>query len=322
VNITGQLLPVGDNTNVIRSGDIAFISCDADAYPGQLNADTAVAAAISGVSPPSAVILYSTEANHCNFSSTQTIHYDSLFTTIDPTLAGNLMSRLQSTSTHSTGSILPDLSSLQQIPNASGNSNNNGSSNSSNNGLGPSSTTAVCTVVLFSVTGIITALILIIIVAGAIRAHRTPERYGPRNSLGRPRQSRAKGLARAMLETLPIVKFNDQNEKPAPNADNVELGQTVVTAGDGSADEGKRPSTEMTAAGDEEHGTHDNDTRVSPVTGAHSNASHEDNTLGCSICTEDFVKGQDIRVLPCDHKFHPECVDPWLLNVSGTCPLW
>ena len=45
------------------------------------------------------------------------------------------------------------------------------------------------------------------------------------------------------------------------------------------------------------------------------------NSLGCSICTEDFKAGQDQRVLPCDHRFHPECIDPWLLNVSGTCPL-
>ena len=77
----------------------------------------------------------------------------------------------------------------------------------------------------------------------------------------------------------------------------------------------------MTAAGDEEHGTHDNPTRATPVTGAHSNASHETTPWAADI-TEDFVKGQDIRVLPCDDKFHPECVDPWFLNVSGTCPLW
>jgi hypothetical protein len=29
-----------------------------------------------------------------------------------------------------------------------------------------------------------------------------------------------------------------------------------------------------------------------------------------------------VRVLPCQHQFHPPCVDPWLVNVSGTCPLW
>ncbi|KAJ0108983.1 hypothetical protein J7T55_005531 [Diaporthe amygdali] len=33
----------------------------------------------------------------------------------------------------------------------------------------------------------------------------------------------------------------------------------------------------------------------------------------CSICTEDFVDGDDIRRLPCDHIFHPRCIDPWLI---------
>lgn len=51
-------------------------------------------------------------------------------------------------------------------------------------------------------------------------------------------------------------------------------------------------------------------------------APEEDGHLGCSICTDDFCTGEDVRVLPCNHKFHPACVDPWLLNVSGTCPLW
>lgn len=39
------------------------------------------------------------------------------------------------------------------------------------------------------------------------------------------------------------------------------------------------------------------------------------------MCTEDFVRGDNARVLPCDHKFHPDCIDPWLLNVSSTCPM-
>lgn len=42
----------------------------------------------------------------------------------------------------------------------------------------------------------------------------------------------------------------------------------------------------------------------------------------CSICTEDFVDGDDIRRLPCNHIFHPRCIDPWLRGFAVTCPLW
>lgn len=42
----------------------------------------------------------------------------------------------------------------------------------------------------------------------------------------------------------------------------------------------------------------------------------------CSICTEDFHAGAEIRSIPCGHRFHPSCIDPWLLQRSLTCPLW
>lgn len=42
----------------------------------------------------------------------------------------------------------------------------------------------------------------------------------------------------------------------------------------------------------------------------------------CSICTECFQESENVRVLPCSHIFHWQCIDPWLLNFSGTCPLW
>jgi hypothetical protein len=212
------------------------------------------------------------------------------------------------------------------------------------NPLGPSPSTAVAMIILYSITGIITALFLVIIITGAVRAHRHPERYGPRNVLGRPRQSRARGLGRAILDTIPIVKFGEK--EPAKPAD-VELGSTaeardvngvnanteaqtsaVATATQpGMATAPAHNATETTqvptSVPAEEH-----QSGIAPaqpigtaaVTGT-DNAS-PDQGLGCSICTEDFEKGQDLRVLPCDHKFHPECVDPWLLNVSGTCPLW
>lgn len=42
----------------------------------------------------------------------------------------------------------------------------------------------------------------------------------------------------------------------------------------------------------------------------------------CTICEEEFQEGQDVRLLPCDHGYHPACIDIWLLNMSATCPLW
>lgn len=39
----------------------------------------------------------------------------------------------------------------------------------------------------------------------------------------------------------------------------------------------------------------------------------------CSICIEDFVAGDVIRELPCTHKFHKTCVDPWLIS-KHNCP--
>lgn len=42
----------------------------------------------------------------------------------------------------------------------------------------------------------------------------------------------------------------------------------------------------------------------------------------CSICTEDFLEDVNLRPLPCGHRFHPSCIDPWLLERSVTCPLW
>ena len=67
--------------------------------------------------------------------------------------------------------------------------------------------------------------------------------------------------------------------------------------------------------------TDQQDDRPTPAPGPRTDVTEAGN-FSCPICTDDFVKGQDLRVLPCNHQFHPECVDPWLMNVSGTCPLW
>ena len=41
----------------------------------------------------------------------------------------------------------------------------------------------------------------------------------------------------------------------------------------------------------------------------------------CNVCFDDFESGDGLRVLPCGHRFHVECVDKWLRSQSLRCPL-
>lgn len=41
----------------------------------------------------------------------------------------------------------------------------------------------------------------------------------------------------------------------------------------------------------------------------------------CSICLEDYVEGERLRVLPCKHTYHTKCIDPWLTRGKRNCPL-
>lgn len=54
----------------------------------------------------------------------------------------------------------------------------------------------------------------------------------------------------------------------------------------------------------------------------HNNSS----STNCIICCEDYVTGDALRVLPCHHKYHVECIDKWFLSSTdysrpAACPL-
>ncbi|KAL9624387.1 MAG: hypothetical protein Q9160_001349 [Pyrenula sp. 1 TL-2023] len=312
VNLTSRLLAVtANNLDSIDSDTIAYINCDDSAYSGNIKATGVFNAAKMNNPVPRSIVLWAPSADHCTLSNQGNFNNDPIFTTVSPGDASLVSSLIANNSQPNGWSLLPDTS----VTTSSG-----------NGPRGPGSNNAM--IILYSITGIITALFLIIIVTGAIRAHRHPERYGPRNVIGRPRQSRAKGIARAMLETLPIVRFGDSEERPKKVG-----GEGDVELADNQARENNQASTTGgTTNTTSDATTHDTPSDSStpnttaaptatPINPSANDNKTSDNSLSCSICTEDFTPDDSVRVLPCNHKFHPACVDPWLLDVSGTCPL-
>lgn len=195
----------------------------------------------------------------------------------------------------------------------------------------------------------------------AVRAIRHPERYGPRiadptmGGSGRAGQSRARGLTRAIVDTFPIIKFssaaadnNSEYASPQRKEAGVEDGPLEMNAtrewanaaagGDRYRSSGSttrdpkseddyenrassshsppgpsspiRETRSMNGGGEQPHGEHD----VVPA------AIGRDT---CPICIVDFEDGDDLRILPCEgkHVFHQTCVDPWLLELSSSCPI-
>lgn len=260
---------------------------------------------------PGAIILYSLTSTWCTFSATDSYPFPLVYSITNSTSSQTLFRNLNSSSiAHTLSTVSFDSTTM---------GNGTGTDN-----LSSAPTTAVTMIVLYSITGIITSLFLLIILTGAWRAHRHPERYGPRLVPGGLRQSRARGIARAMLDTLPIVKFGEREESK-PSEGDIELGQAGSSSPGPSTSQSSHPNSEPKKSYDASEASKVTTVKVdgallSPA--PLSPAETTGNGLACSVCTDDFVRGQDIRLLPCNHKFHPECIDPWLLNVSGTCPLW
>ncbi|KAI0392661.1 hypothetical protein F5Y17DRAFT_459611 [Xylariaceae sp. FL0594] len=317
-NVSGNLVLL-DQSNFITvpySGNVIYLSCDNNTDVSNITPDYILNGIMNNATQdnnPAAILLYSTTADYCYLSPNSKLTYKMIWTMTSSEEAISVKSLLVA---QTSGSIKASITS--ETPSASDTVGNS----------------QIAMSILYSITGLITVLFVWIIATGAVRAHRNPERYGPRaGTNGRPRRSRARGLAMAMLETLPIVKFGESDtRKPdeetgledispartqhqhAPQAETEAAPSSAAVPGASSTPADGEPSSQS------QQGAASAPTGVS-AEGANKKTAKEEDTLGCSICTEDFTRGEDVRVLPCNHQFHPACVDPWLVNVSGTCPL-
>jgi len=293
----------------VPSEDIIILSCDPEDYPAGVQATSI----LNNNGKAYAAILYSRTSDYCRYDYT---FQGPFFTTQNASDAIYLVKTFDTLTTNTTAQPEGTFLGLNLNPGAPSNQ--------------------VAMIILYSITGIITALFLSVIVIGGVRARRHPERYGPMGGVGGARQSRARGLARAVLDTLPIVRFGDrEGDAAARKPDDIELAQPTqhgvveAYASQTGHDEvviaptTKSAPAEKTSAVDVSQPQPAHDREVSGIADAETTApaTEQIETQGCSICTDDFEVGQDQRVLPCNHRFHPACVDPWLLNVSGTCPL-
>ena len=142
-------------------------------------------------------------------------------TATDPSLFGPTGSSSSSAAVPTAGAAAGDLNYLiATVANSnSGSNTTNISTQPQNNigGGGGGANTGLAMIILYAITGCVTLLFLIVIMSGAIRAMRHPERYGPRARTSRPGdsgRSRIGGLSQAILDTFPVVKFLSGQKQP------------------------------------------------------------------------------------------------------------
>lgn len=255
----------------IGPGSVAYLSCDIESTNSSSSIRRSILLDQVLASEPNAVVLYTTSGGWC--------WSDGL------AVVGNIFTVVNAHDTRTATSYLEKVTRLSAKAQVSISQNLRSRDKPDKDNTRDPKKNDTALIALYAIGGSVSSLFILTTAATLIRAFRYPERYGPRDGHdGDPSQTRIQGLAQAVLDTFPVVKFARNKNSSTANAD-IEL-----------------------------------QAREAHKDAACNTAEAEPST--CSICTEDFTVHEDVRILPCKHEFHPRCIDPWLVQQSTKCPLW
>ncbi|EKJ74146.1 hypothetical protein FPSE_05685 [Fusarium pseudograminearum CS3096] len=162
----------------------------------------------------------------------------------------------------------------------------------------------------------ILCVVIIVIIAAICIVHRNIRGQAIRRSIEAqlPRYNVSSGLGKDTVESMPIIRFDSRlhSQQIAAPA-RVYLPPFDQT-------KPRKHGAQLLPL--RKYFTIQNICRESPRSDGAGVQPGDSTSTACSICTEDFIEGVKLRMLPCRHLYHPQCIDPWLTNRSRTCPLW
>lgn len=306
LNGTGVIVNETNYIGFQNSEAVAFLSCDPAGNGSSPDPSSMLLTLMN--SKPLAIVLYTTRLKWCSLDH-HPLNFTTIFSMADPREANAIVGHLR----NNTGGL--EIGSKTTIF-----------------GSAPGMYTpledlvrrdaSVAMGIIYGVTGLVGVLFIALMIYTYHSGGMGHRPFISRQMFRLRACYHTRGIAQTLLDTLPIIKFKQQKSEDDVENDAVEMASTTGgrdTIGSRGHDYDDDIEAEAQGAA---NNTNRANTDTDAATPAAGDSEKAEDSLTCSICVEDFVTGEDVRVLPCDHHFHPACVDTWLVKVSGTCPLW